>query len=972
MTQAKRCPTCLNIMPLTRRKCPYCNRELSTDVNPLSLDLLSLQETLAGKFEIISELHRSSQTSIYMAQDLILDRKVALKTLKFEENLPDNVVDKWKQNLKRSQRINAPYITQVYTYGQVGSILYVILELVTDSTLQDLLSDEEHLPIWKCLRIGRDIARALHAAHNIGICHHRLTPSNIVVSRDGTSRLLDLGSAHGTIEALQKKPWSVNSASSRYFAPEQIETGISEPLSDQYRLGAILYRILANQSPYDETGEYGAVERLQKNPKNIRGLNGGVPEELETIVRKTLAINPMDRYEDCHKLELALESLDPDLWLPDIEPAFQSPTPQATVALLLDEAIRNEKNREYERAVSLCEQALVLAPYNTEVTSTLLRVQQLLEQSLEVDAQINRALNAFYSNQLDDALKILNAGKKIDRDNAEIMKLTHEILQEQERHRLIAALLDAARIDIAKQALSSAMSSVVRILDIDPGNADAIKLKQKIEFGMEDRATLGIMVARAESAFTSNRIEEAEALLVKITRIDPDNFHAKKLSDKIDKLKKHRRLRELWEQFDQMIRDEEYRPAIDVLKQISVLDPALKPDIRTHLIRIREKLAEQQSEDLAGETRPLRPVKAQDLKQNQSPPQQPTPLPVSHPETNTAKPVSNLSDKPNATPQESSAAISVNDSGNLSEPIPPVENDTVQVESVTDEINLETFAAMIRNPQKRRALLKYSGAGIVVIALLLLFFNVVNRITHQSQSSFSDQAPAVIKTEPTATPTSTPEPTQPPTATPRPTATMTPVVIPTEKPTARVNSELVTSLLKSADSNERNGNHLMAVALYRQALKEDRSNPVALKGLQRAQARVEQEKRVSKQSTETSRNRSPEPTVSSAESKTDGLSLIPNRVKCYPDTPSPGRDLKVAIELTAADSSKLKHLWLFYRKPGDLGFSQAYASRAEQVFFVTIPGDEILENHIQYFLNGLDSASREYFFGSPETPKRLP
>ncbi|MBN1295146.1 protein kinase, partial [bacterium] len=588
MNQPKRCPTCMNVLPLARRRCPYCHREVPVVSDRQSRDIMILQTQLNGRFDIVSEVHRRGSSTVYLAHDLILDRKIALKTLKFNLDTSPAVIDRWNQNLRRCLRVDEPHLARMYTFGSSGSQQYIILEFIADGTVEDLIREETNgIPLWKALRIGRDIALGLHAAHNMGIVHHRLTPSNVAVSREGYCRVMDLGAAQGTIDALAQKPWSVAMDSAMYFSPEQIEFGISEPASDQYRIGALLYRILAHRPAFEDTGETGAVARLEQDPPPIRTFNPDIPEELDEIVMKALARMPEHRHVDCKELAMQLESLDPDYWLPDIEPAFRSSTAEATVALLLAETKRNEENREYYRAVSLCEQALALAPYHSEVTTIMLRVQQLHERELELQSIINKALIAFYANNLSDALNILQTGRQIDKDNAELFRLTHEVMQEQERHRLINTLIDAAKIDLAKQAFSSAMSHVVRILDIDPGNETALKLKQRIEFGMEDRASLGMLVARAESAFSGNRIPEAEEIVAKIRQMDPNNFHVRKLADRIERTKNNQLLKMLWATLDTDMQKEHYREAIAILKRIAEVDPSLKSEIRARLMQLR-------------------------------------------------------------------------------------------------------------------------------------------------------------------------------------------------------------------------------------------------------------------------------------------------------------------------------------------------------------------------------------------------
>ncbi len=872
-SQPRRCPTCLNIMPLARRRCPYCFHENPLNEDTRSLEVLLLQEKLAGKFEIISEIHRRGNSTLFLAQDLILDRKIALKTIKFDENAQNSLIDRWNQNLKRCLRLDEPHLARIYTYGSTGLLYYIILEFIDHETLENALSGHPSgLPIWKCLRVGRDIAQGLHAAHNMGIIHHRLTPSNVAVSRDGFSRVLDLGAAQGTIDALEQRPWSPIMDSSRYFAPEQIESGISDAQSDQYRLAAVIYQALTGRPAFENTGEEGAFARLHQDPRPLLELNPLVPQELNDIILKAMSRNPDDRFPDCHEFAIQLESLEPDYWLPDIETVYRASTPEATVALLLSEVHRNEQNREYYRGLVLCEQALTLAPYNTEVTNTMVRIQKLHEKEQHLRSLVNKALVAFYSDSLNDALATLQNGRQIDKDNPEILRLTHEVMQEQERKRLISVLLDAAKIDLAKQAFSSAMSNVIRVLDIDSRNETAVKLKQRIEIGMEERAAQGSLLTSALSAYEAQNLEEAEEILSKILSSDADNVRAKQLRASINHQKKHYLLMNLWENLDREFRCGQYRKAIEVLKQIAQVEPALKQDIRDRLVRIREKMNEQNGVFDTGDTQPLRAVRASDLSNSLTPETNSL-----TPETDLARLNVHLTAKASSAPEAVSASLDKTPVIQLeqlssSDQDTPVFEQPLGEQSVTQPAASDGLpVASVRNSTSGPSGILPKGGSkprwqdwsrsrpVILWMLATLFLAaVVLKLTRTasdplgpqpadqpgSEAALIDDDSISVQLSPESTPTpvstilstsvkkrsrhSTPNPTIPP------------------KPRNRspvVTDEFVISILKSASNNEKLGNYDTAAALYRSVLKRDPSNQEAQVGVQRCVANEPQKNR---------------------------------------------------------------------------------------------------------------------------------
>ncbi|MBN1878942.1 protein kinase [bacterium] len=1010
-SQPRRCPTCLNIMPLARRRCPHCFHEIPINEDTRSLEVLFLQEKLGGKFEVLSELHRHGNSTLFLAQDLLLDRKIALKSLKFHDDAPASLIERWHQNLKRCLRLDEPHLARIYTYGAIGMLYYIILEFIDCDTLENVIATQPSgLPIWKCLRIGRDIAQGLHAAHNMGITHHRLTPSNVSVSRDGFSRVLDLGAAQGTVDALAQRPWSAIMDSSLYFAPEQIESGISEPQSDQYRLAAVLYHALTGRPAFEDTGEEGAFARLQQDPRPITDINPLIPQELNAIILKAMSRHPDDRFSDCHEFALQLESLEPDYWLPNIETIYRAPTPEATVALLLADVLRNEKNRDYYRALVLCEQALALAPYNTEVTNTLVRIQKLHDKEQNLRSLVNKALVAFYSDSLNEALSILQTGRQMDKDNPEVMRLTHEVMQEQERKRLVNVLLDAAKIDLAKQAFSSAMSNIVRILDIDSRNETALKLKQRIEVGMEDRATIGSLLNRALSAYEGDNLDEADEILNKLLSIDQDNFSAKNLKTKISQQKKHHLLMSLWENLDREFRCGQYRKAIEILKQIADIEPTLKQDIRDRLVRIRQKIAEQNEVIDIGDTQPLKAVKSSDLSKSTSIGDQPEIVNEIQVSASTEdNKVSSLDKTPVIVP-----GMSISDT---SSEVPRLDLDselhrTIENQQHADEVAArpsiitqvdsdeiekddepvgeveESVCSEVIKTSRSRMLVRILGPWfLVIIVLFLLIARVVLRRSPgtidesalvQSHLEYSDPQ---TSTEKPATSTISPTVERPINTIPPDTRQNSPIptVTPFYKQPTAVRTDLVLSILASARNNERLGNYDTAATLYQAVLRRDPYSNEAKDGLERCQDRAK------KRSVEHPHKPTPRPSATEVpvqptfEPTKEPESLPVNNqqrlenVVCSPSIPVKGKSLSVLIQFRDVPGAKVSKLWLNYKKQADsLGYSQLIAQRKGEIFEVLIPGKEIRGTILLYYLNGFDENGVEFFIGSPNEPKILP
>ena len=576
-------------MPLARRRCPYCRTPLPIGEETRTLEVVYLDKALAGDFELVKQISSRGSTSVHSADNLILDQRVIVKTHHFDENVSEELLKRWKQIAKRSVRLDNPNVVKTFCTGEAGPIHYFISEYVPHKLLSDYLEEQGILPIWQSLRVARDIAKGAHAGHNLGITHHRIKPSNVTMPIDGFSRLLDFGTSRGVIDAISGKPWSPELESPLFLSPEQIETGFSDPLSDQYAIGVILFRMVTGTYPYPDTSENGAIARLNTPPPSANAFNSAVPKTLSLIIQQSLANDSQTRYESCDKLVDALESLDPELWTPQMD----HPTSNVEVAVsrLLDQAQKAKRNREFRRSFFLCEQALVLAPYKKEVTDTLTELRKLLERESKVQRFINQGLSAFYNKRLDAAIASLTKAKQIDKDNPVIFRLTHEVLQEQERKRLTEVLLQTAQIDLNQNALTQAMAKIAKIQDVDPGNVRAAELKSQIESALEDSATIETLMSKAVDAVKSGDLDDALLKLQDVLSINPSHKQANLLTSRIQKKHKKKEIISLKSELEEQLNNGAQTEIIRILQRISVLDPNLADELHSKIDELKSVLA---------------------------------------------------------------------------------------------------------------------------------------------------------------------------------------------------------------------------------------------------------------------------------------------------------------------------------------------------------------------------------------------
>ncbi len=263
---------------------------------------------VVGRYEILRELGRGSMGVVYEAHDPALSRNVALKTIQpiLDPKDKEAFEQRFFAEARIAARLSHPGIVVVHDVGRDRDtgILYIALEHLTGHTLAEMTEEGRPLEWREALRLGVEIARALHHAHEQGVVHRDMKPANVMVLASGQAKIMDFGIAR--VETARFKLTSPGEflGTPLYMAPEQALSGTVDARTDVFSLGGIVYTLLTGQPAFAAASIPQIVARLVKeDAAPPSSLVPGLPPNLDQVLARAMAKEPDDRYP--HALALA-------------------------------------------------------------------------------------------------------------------------------------------------------------------------------------------------------------------------------------------------------------------------------------------------------------------------------------------------------------------------------------------------------------------------------------------------------------------------------------------------------------------------------------------------------------------------------------------------------------------------------------------------------------------------------------------
>ena len=269
------------------------------------------EQLLNARYRVLRPLGTGGMASVYLAEDLRLGRRVAVKILHPQFAADPTFVARFEQEARLAASLSHPNIVRVYDVGHDGDRHYIVMEYVEGETLKDTIARQGALPVTRALEIIGGVLAALDVAHTHNLIHRDIKAQNILITPDGDVKVADFGIARelGGLSAPTLTATGMVMGTAQYFAPEQAQGRPATPQSDVYAAGIVLFEMLTGQLPFDGENPLGvAMQQINQPPPLPSSINRTIPPAVEAIALKALAKNPAERYASAAEMKAAADA----------------------------------------------------------------------------------------------------------------------------------------------------------------------------------------------------------------------------------------------------------------------------------------------------------------------------------------------------------------------------------------------------------------------------------------------------------------------------------------------------------------------------------------------------------------------------------------------------------------------------------------------------------------------------------------
>lgn len=264
---------------------------------------------ISDRYKILELIGGGGMSNVYLAHDMILNRDVAIKILRYDFSNEDELHRRFQREALSATSLTHPNIVSIYDVGDDGDLHYIVMEYVQGKTLKQYIQEFAPISPARSVHIMKQLTSAIANAHENHIIHRDIKPQNILMDAEGNVKITDFGIAM-TLSATSFTQTNSVLGTVHYLSPEQARGGTATNKSDIYALGIVLYELLTGELPFSgESAVSIALKHLQTETPSVRAFDATIPQSLENVVLKATAKEASHRYNTVEEMYDDLETV---------------------------------------------------------------------------------------------------------------------------------------------------------------------------------------------------------------------------------------------------------------------------------------------------------------------------------------------------------------------------------------------------------------------------------------------------------------------------------------------------------------------------------------------------------------------------------------------------------------------------------------------------------------------------------------
>jgi serine/threonine-protein kinase len=268
--------------------------------------MIEPETIIDSRYRVISRLGSGGMADVYLAQDQLLGREVAVKVLHHHFAEDQEFVERFRREASSAAALSHPNIVGIFDRGEWNGTYYIAMEYVAGRSLKTIVREEGPLDPDRAIGIVVQILRAARFAHRRGVIHRDLKPHNVILDEENRARVTDFGIARAGASDMTMTGSIMGTA--QYLSPEQAQGHAVTAPSDLYSIGVILYELLTGVVPFEgETAVAIAFKQVSAQPRPPSEINPAVPPSLDAVVMRAMAKDPAARFADAEEFIAVLE-----------------------------------------------------------------------------------------------------------------------------------------------------------------------------------------------------------------------------------------------------------------------------------------------------------------------------------------------------------------------------------------------------------------------------------------------------------------------------------------------------------------------------------------------------------------------------------------------------------------------------------------------------------------------------------------